>query len=49
MENDETYHPQTRADLKLPNGRVAVKMDYTEVLEDTPAFTLFKLFVRQFL
>ncbi|KAI4522092.1 hypothetical protein K525DRAFT_199621 [Schizophyllum commune Loenen D] len=48
IENDETYHPQTRADLKLPDGRVAVKMDYTEVLEDTPAFTLFKLFVRQF-
>jgi hypothetical protein len=24
-------------------------MDYTEALEETPAFTLFKLFIRQFL
>ncbi|KAL1745453.1 fatty acid desaturase-domain-containing protein [Schizophyllum fasciatum] len=49
MENDETYHPVTRRELALPDARIAVKMDYAEVLEDTPAFTLFKLFVRQFL
>jgi hypothetical protein len=35
--------------LKLPDGRVAVRMDYVQALEETPAFTLFKLFVRQFL
>ncbi|PBK76091.1 hypothetical protein ARMSODRAFT_876574 [Armillaria solidipes] len=48
MDRDETYMPPTRKDFKLPGGRVAVRMDYTEVLEETPAFTLFKLFVRQF-
>ncbi|KAK7449308.1 hypothetical protein VKT23_013451 [Stygiomarasmius scandens] len=49
MERDETYMPPTRKDFKLPDGRVAVRMDYREILEETPAFTLFKLFVRQFL
>ena len=49
LERDETYIPPTRKDLKLPDGKIAVKMDYTEVLEETPAFTLFKMFVRQFL
>ncbi|KAE9403513.1 hypothetical protein BT96DRAFT_936357 [Gymnopus androsaceus JB14] len=48
VERDETYMPFTRKDFKLPDGKVAVKMDYTEILEETPAFTLFKLFVRQF-
>ncbi|KAG6908665.1 hypothetical protein DXG01_003759 [Tephrocybe rancida] len=48
IERDETYVPPTRTDFKLPDGRVAVRMDYAEVLEETPAFTLFKLFVRQF-
>ncbi|KAG5653713.1 hypothetical protein H0H81_011117 [Sphagnurus paluster] len=49
IERDETYIPPTRNDLKLPDGKVAVRMDYAEVLEETPAFTLFKMFVRQFL
>lgn len=49
LERDETYIPPTRKDLKLPDGRVAVRMDYVQALEDTPAYTLFKLFVRQFL
>ncbi|KAF9447277.1 hypothetical protein P691DRAFT_793638 [Macrolepiota fuliginosa MF-IS2] len=48
LDRDETYVPPTRKSLKLPDGRVAVKMDYAEILEETPAFTLFKLFVRQF-
>ncbi|KAF9463198.1 fatty acid desaturase-domain-containing protein [Collybia nuda] len=48
LERDETYIPPTRKDFKLPDGKVAVRMDYTDVLEETPAFTLFKLFVRQF-
>ncbi|KAG6864376.1 hypothetical protein C0991_010084, partial [Blastosporella zonata] len=48
MERDETYHPPTRKDFKLPDGKVAVRMDYADVLEETPAFTLFKLFIRQF-
>jgi hypothetical protein len=41
--------PPTRKDLKLPDGRVAVRLDYVQALEDTPMYTLFKLFVRQFL
>ncbi|KAF8627156.1 hypothetical protein AX17_006372 [Amanita inopinata Kibby_2008] len=48
LERDETYIPPTRKDLKLPDGRVAVRMDYVHALEDTPAYTLFKLFIRQF-
>ncbi|KAF8880792.1 fatty acid desaturase-domain-containing protein [Infundibulicybe gibba] len=48
LERDETYIPPTRKDFKLPDGRVAVRMDYAEILEETPAFTLFKMFVRQF-
>ncbi|KAG7451506.1 uncharacterized protein BT62DRAFT_978261 [Guyanagaster necrorhizus] len=48
MDRDETYMPPTRKDFKLLDGKVAVRMDYTEILEETPAFTLFKLFVRQF-
>ncbi|KAG6872663.1 hypothetical protein C0995_007858 [Termitomyces sp. Mi166 len=47
-QRDETYIPPTRQDFKLPDGKVAVRMDYAEVLEETPAFTLFKLFIRQF-
>ncbi|KAG6896788.1 hypothetical protein C0992_006061 [Termitomyces sp. T32_za158] len=49
QERDETYVPPTRQDFKLPDGKVAVRMDYTEILEETPAFTLFKLLIRQFL
>ncbi|KAK7062763.1 hypothetical protein VNI00_000252 [Paramarasmius palmivorus] len=48
LERDETYIPPTRKDFRLPDGKVAVQMDYASVLEETPAFTLFKLFVRQF-
>ncbi|KDQ54117.1 hypothetical protein JAAARDRAFT_182511 [Jaapia argillacea MUCL 33604] len=49
LERDETYIPPTRADFKLPDGKIAVKMDYKDVLEETPGFTLFKLVMRQFL
>ncbi|PPQ70163.1 hypothetical protein CVT24_003890 [Panaeolus cyanescens] len=48
LDRDETYVPPTRRDLKLPDGKVAVRMDYVELIEETPAFTLFKLFIRQF-
>ncbi|KAG6819628.1 hypothetical protein H0H93_010048 [Arthromyces matolae] len=49
VDRDETYIPRTRKDFKLPDAKVAVRMDYVEILEETPAFTLFKLFIRQFL
>ncbi|KIY43723.1 hypothetical protein FISHEDRAFT_53632 [Fistulina hepatica ATCC 64428] len=48
MDRDETYVPFTRKSFALPNSKIAVRMDYTEVLEDTPLYTLFKLFIRQF-
>ncbi|KAF8660486.1 hypothetical protein AX16_001612 [Volvariella volvacea WC 439] len=46
---DETYLPPTRKDFKLGDGKVMVRMDYAEVLEETPLFTLTKMFIRQFL
>jgi hypothetical protein len=49
LERDETFIPPTRKDFKLPDGNVAVKMDYKDVLEETPLFTLFKLVMRQLL
>ncbi|CAK5276990.1 unnamed protein product [Mycena citricolor] len=38
-----------RGDLGLPPASTARLEDYTDVLDDTPAYTLFKLVVRQFL
>ncbi|KAF4607847.1 hypothetical protein EYR40_000183 [Pleurotus pulmonarius] len=49
LDREETHYPATRKTFNLPHGRVAVKMDYQEILEETPAFTLFKMFMRQFL
>jgi hypothetical protein len=49
MDRDETYMPPTRKAFKLPDAKVAVQMDYHEILEETPAFTLFKLVIRQIL
>ncbi|KIM38876.1 hypothetical protein M413DRAFT_75526 [Hebeloma cylindrosporum] len=49
LDRDETYVPRTREDFRLPDGKVAVRMDYSDILEETPSFTLFKMFVRQFL
>ncbi|KAL4251337.1 Fatty acid desaturase [Abortiporus biennis] len=49
LDRDETYHPFTRTDLKLPPEGVATRMDYKEIIEETPAFTIFKLVIRQFL
>ncbi|OJT09189.1 Delta(12) fatty acid desaturase [Trametes pubescens] len=49
LARDETYHPFTRTDLKLPDAAVATPMDYKELIEETPLFTLFKMVIRQFL
>ncbi|KAI0072548.1 hypothetical protein K474DRAFT_1628832 [Panus rudis PR-1116 ss-1] len=46
---DETYHPFTRTDLKLPPPEKATSMHYKEMIEETPGFTLFKMVIRQFL
>ena len=39
----------TRKDLKLPDAAHATKFDYNELIEETPAYTLFKMVIRQFL
>ena len=40
----------SRSDFKgLPAADHATKMDYKEILEETPGFTLFKMVIRQFL
>ncbi|EMD37156.1 hypothetical protein CERSUDRAFT_124119 [Gelatoporia subvermispora B] len=49
LERDETYHPFTRTDLKLPAENIATPMSYKEMIEETPAYTLFKMVIRQFL
>ena len=49
LAHDETYHPFTRTDLKLPSPELATPFHYKEMIEETPAFTTFKLVVRQFL
>ncbi|KAJ6481547.1 fatty acid desaturase-domain-containing protein [Mycena vitilis] len=46
---DETYLPPTRSDFHLPAPENATPTDYIDALGETPAFTLFKLVVRQFL
>ncbi|CDO76127.1 hypothetical protein BN946_scf184876.g20 [Trametes cinnabarina] len=49
LARDETYHPLTRKDLKLPEATRATPMDYKQMIEETPLYTLFKMVVRQFL
>ncbi|KAI0717854.1 fatty acid desaturase-domain-containing protein [Cerioporus squamosus] len=50
LARDETYHPMSRSDFKkLPDAAYATKMDYKELLEETPLYTLFKMVIRQFL
>ncbi|KAJ7164341.1 fatty acid desaturase-domain-containing protein [Mycena filopes] len=49
LDRDETYLPPTRSDLHLPALGVATPTDYMDALGETPAFTLFRLLVRQFL
>ncbi|KAI0633978.1 fatty acid desaturase-domain-containing protein [Trametes polyzona] len=49
LARDETYHPFTRTDLKLPDAAHATPMDYKELIEETPLYTLFKMVIRQFL
>ncbi|KAJ7627969.1 fatty acid desaturase-domain-containing protein [Mycena polygramma] len=48
IERDETYLPPTRSDFHLPAPEDAAPADYMDALGETPAFTLFKLFIRQF-
>lgn len=43
LEKDENYVPRTRSDLKLPKSESATKLDYHEVFEEAPIYTLGRL------
>ncbi|KAL1743198.1 fatty acid desaturase-domain-containing protein [Schizophyllum fasciatum] len=47
MERDEVYVPKTRADLGLPPAKEVRKVDYDEILGDTPMYTLYMLLRQQ--
>ncbi|PCH37562.1 hypothetical protein WOLCODRAFT_84085, partial [Wolfiporia cocos MD-104 SS10] len=49
LDRDETYHPMTREDYHLPPASIAKPMDYQELVEETPLFTIYKMIIRQFL
>ncbi len=49
MARDETYHPPSREDFHLPEEHIARPMDYHELVEETPLYTLYKMLIRQFL
>ncbi|EPT03337.1 hypothetical protein FOMPIDRAFT_1046891 [Fomitopsis schrenkii] len=48
-DRDETYHPQTREEYGLPSEEKATVLDYREMVEETPLYTLRKMVLRQFL
>lgn len=47
MERDENYVPYTRSEYNLPEEKKATKFDYAEVFEETPLFTLVRMFIMQ--
>lgn len=47
MERDENYVPYTRGQYKLPDAQSAKQADYEEILEETPIYTLYRLFIMQ--
>ncbi|KAH8084917.1 fatty acid desaturase-domain-containing protein [Cristinia sonorae] len=47
--HDETHMPWYRSDFRLPPEQEATKIDYKDMVEETPAFSLFRLVVRQFI
>ncbi|KAH9915198.1 fatty acid desaturase-domain-containing protein [Fomitopsis serialis] len=59
LHRDETYHPQTREEFNLPpegwlcaegwRAEKARAIDYHEMVEETPLYTLRKMVLRQFL
>lgn len=49
MERDENYVPHTRAKYKLPDQKLATKIDYSEAFEESPIATVYRLFIQQFL
>jgi hypothetical protein len=49
MERDENYVPPTRAYLGLPPESKVTPVDYHEIFEETPVYTLCRMLVMQFL
>lgn len=49
MENDENYVPFTRSKYRLPDEKHATRADYAQVFEETPLYTLIRMFVMQVL
>ncbi|KAF8220067.1 hypothetical protein L208DRAFT_1455665 [Tricholoma matsutake] len=47
MERDENYVPYTRSEYNLPEEKKATKADYAEVFEDTPLYTMIRMFIMQ--
>lgn len=47
MENEENYVPYTRTKCKLPDEKVATKIDYSEIFDETPIYTLCRIIVMQ--
>ncbi|KAI0088627.1 delta-12 fatty acid desaturase protein [Irpex rosettiformis] len=48
LEMDEAFVPYTRSDLRLPPKQECTKEIYKEAIEDSPLFSLWRLFVMQF-
>jgi omega-6 fatty acid desaturase (delta-12 desaturase) len=49
MERDENYIPRTRSDYKLPPQGKAQAVDYEEIFEEMPLFTLGRMVLMQLL
>jgi hypothetical protein len=47
MERDENYVPYTRSEYNLPDEKKATKADYAEIFEETPLWTLTRMFIMQ--
>ncbi|THU84749.1 delta-12 fatty acid desaturase [Dendrothele bispora CBS 962.96] len=47
IERDENYVPRTRSDFGLPKASVARSIDYHEILEETPIYTLSRILIMQ--
>ena len=49
MEREENYVPRTRADYALPPATKARAIDYHDVFEETPVYTLGRMLLMQLL
>ena len=47
LERDENFVPRTRKDYNLPSESVAKNSDYHEIFEETPIYTLVRMFLMQ--